>query len=214
MTRNPVQARARRTRAALLQAAAEEFASAGYARTTASSIAARAGVATGSFYQYFADKDAVLREISRDRSDRLWQGLNEQGASVRDGDPGQALGALIRRVLAYHRQDTGLHAVLTERRYADPEVDAIARESERRFLEGIEAELGARGATGDLRALSFVVFSMIEGAVHAHVLGLQAVSDQRLIAALSRALLALVTASVEPSPVRPAGENRRKQGRE
>jgi AcrR family transcriptional regulator len=213
-TRNPVQARARRTRAALLQAAAEEFSSAGYAGTTASTIAARAGVATGSFYQYFADKDAALREICRERSDRLWEGLNERGAQARDGDPSQALGSLIRQVLAYHRQDTGLHAVLTERRHADPEIDAIVLESERRFLDGIESELFARGATGDLRALSFVVFAMIEGAVHAHVLGFQAVSDQRLVAALGRALLSLVAANAGKPPVKAAKENRKRSGRE
>src|SRR5688572_22981840 len=73
--RAPVQERAHKTRAALLDAAEREFAERGYAQTTAKSITARAGVATGSFYQYFADKDAVLRELAQARFAQLAEGL-------------------------------------------------------------------------------------------------------------------------------------------
>ena len=60
--RVPTQARAQRTRAALVAAAQNEFSEHGYAKTTAKRIAKAAGVSTGSFYQYFTDKDAVVRE--------------------------------------------------------------------------------------------------------------------------------------------------------
>ena len=65
--RQPTQARAQRTRQALLDAAAKEFSQRGYAATTSKSIAARAKVATGSFYQYFSNKDLALRELARAR---------------------------------------------------------------------------------------------------------------------------------------------------
>ena len=47
VARAPVQSRAHRTRAALLQAAERDFHERGYAQTTTKSIADRAGVAAG-----------------------------------------------------------------------------------------------------------------------------------------------------------------------
>jgi len=58
----------------------------GYAQTTTKSIADRAGVAAGSFYQYFPDKDAVLRELAAIRlaglRERIDRALGPQPQSV------------------------------------------------------------------------------------------------------------------------------------
>ena len=90
--RTPTQARAHKTRAALVEAAQAEFAESGYAGTTAKSIAKRAGVSTGSFYQYFTDKgkypyslqalvdEQYLRAIPVDpitKSSDTWQEIRE-----------------------------------------------------------------------------------------------------------------------------------------
>ncbi len=67
-----VERRKARTRAALLSAARQLFASQGMEQTTIAEIAERADVATGSFYNYFATKEALLEavleeELSRQR---------------------------------------------------------------------------------------------------------------------------------------------------
>lgn len=67
----PQQARSRRTRAALLEAALEGFAQHGYELTSIGEIAARAGVGAGTLYQHFRSKrqrllvlmDNLLREL-------------------------------------------------------------------------------------------------------------------------------------------------------
>lgn len=51
------------SRAAILQAASELFAEQGFAHTSVSAIAKRAGISQGLMYNYFASKDELLRAI-------------------------------------------------------------------------------------------------------------------------------------------------------
>jgi AcrR family transcriptional regulator len=57
-------ARGRRTRAALLEAAARVFSETPFAETRIADIAARAGVANGTFYTYFDSKEEIFREVA------------------------------------------------------------------------------------------------------------------------------------------------------
>ena len=206
-TRVPSQDRAVRTRAALLTAAEREFSSKGYAATTARSIAERARTATGSFYQYFTSKDEVLREIAAARqADVVTRALAMlEGPAVGLAD-GPAFLAEVRRrmrtvvdvVMAYHADDPGLHAVITERRHADPALEASIAAGEHQVVERIAALLGRWGHGGDATATAFVLFGALEGAVHAHVLGRPLVDDVRFVDALVEALLRL---SFPVSPV-------------
>jgi len=199
--REPVQSRAHKTRAALLASAEREFDERGYAQTTTKSIADRAGVAAGSFYQYFKDKDAVLRELASARMNALRGRLIDiglpaidPGVSVADIERSarRALRVMLDEVLAYHRLEPGLHAVLSERRGADPELDAMTRESEHAFVASIEAVLAHFGFGGDRKATAFIMFGLIEGSVHSHVLGTRVVSDKRFNEALTNAVVAII----------------------
>jgi len=57
-------ARGRRTRATLVAAAGEVFAETPFAETRIADIAARAGVANGTFYTYFDSKEEIFREVA------------------------------------------------------------------------------------------------------------------------------------------------------
>ncbi len=196
--RVPSQPRALRTRAQLVDAAAREFSARGYAATTSKSIADRARAATGSFYQYFASKDVVLRELAATRLARI----AEASRVLLDDADGRAamsleasrlrLRAVVELVMALHREDPALHAVMTERRHADPELEALWTAGERALVERIAVVLSRWGDGPDPLARAFVVFGMVEGSVHAHVLGTPVVSDERFTAALVDALLRIV----------------------
>jgi AcrR family transcriptional regulator len=201
--RTPVQQRAHRTRAALLEAAEREFADRGYAQTTAKSITARAGVATGSFYQYFADKDALLCELAQQRFLELAErvrGLDRmhpaRDARALELQARRSIRAIVAEVLAYHRRDRGLHAVLAERRLADPQLAAITDASDRGFVAEVQARLSHWGYRGDCQAQAFLIFGLIEGSIHSHVLGTRMLSDRRFLDALAESVLALVRAGI------------------
>jgi AcrR family transcriptional regulator len=56
----PLGAKGRRTRAAILQGAGDAFRDLGWTATTVTTIAERAGVGTGTIYQYFRTKEEML----------------------------------------------------------------------------------------------------------------------------------------------------------
>jgi AcrR family transcriptional regulator len=198
--RVPVQARSVRTRRDLVAAARREFGARGYALTTAKSIAARAGVGTGTFYHYFPDKDVVLREIVAERVAQLEASLVARDAEVKlDGKNLVAVIAELRRLIRkdiksyvdYHAEDKGLHAVISERRLCDRELDAIMAAVEQRGVRRTAEALKRWGFAGDAQAAAFMIFSLIDGAVHNHVLADSALSDARFVDGLTQAILSI-----------------------
>lgn len=203
--RVPSQDRAVRTRAALLDAARREFSERGYAAATAKSIATRAEVATGSFYQYFESKDAALLELARERQALVAERSLALLEAPRPAGGNEAalarrrMQAVVELVIEAHRDDPGLHAVLTERRHACRELDAITATGERALVARIAALLARWRVRGDREAIAFVLFGMLEGSVHAHVLGDPVVDDARFVAALVDALLRVAMPAVAPA---------------
>jgi AcrR family transcriptional regulator len=61
----PRAARQARRRDAILAAALEEFSARGFAATRLDDVAARAGVAKGTIYLYFSDKEKLFQELAR-----------------------------------------------------------------------------------------------------------------------------------------------------
>ncbi|MEM7357984.1 MAG: TetR/AcrR family transcriptional regulator [Pseudomonadota bacterium] len=171
----PTQDRALRKRSALLTAAKAEFSDSGFETATAKSIAARAGVATGTFYQYFENKNDILCVLAADRFSQLHDNIDifKPGAiDPADATSADAVMSLFSEVLLFvynfHEQDPELHQVLEQRRSVDPELSAILAEGEAvlqervlRFVQSFnlpQAELVAQN-----------LFAMAEGLVHRHV---------------------------------------------
>lgn len=194
VVRTPRQARAVKTRARLVEAAERAFSELGYAATTTKEIASRADVATGTVYQYFADKDAILREIALHRLTDVADGSLR--ALERDPPPGSLaqevrdrMRAMVTLVMDYHRDDPGLHAVLTERRHCDPQLDTLTSAAERALVDRIAELLARWNHPGDVEATAFILFGLVEGTVHAHVLGSPVVDDHRFVDSLVDALI-------------------------
>ena len=102
--------RRRRTRNALVEAARGLFAERGVAATTIAAITERAGLGFGTFYLYFHNKEAILRDVLRDGIAALHR---ETASSLGSGAGLLAEGSsILRTVLRYAYQNRDLFRIL------------------------------------------------------------------------------------------------------
>lgn len=119
-----MQARLRRNRQAIVEAATAEVASGGYSSVTVAAVAARASLATGSVYRHFASKDALLSEVFRQVSRReleVMEGLASQPGTAARERLAACVEAFARRALAgpalaYAQIAEPLHRALEQER--------------------------------------------------------------------------------------------------
>jgi AcrR family transcriptional regulator len=74
------QARTLKTRARLIEAAQQVIADSGYSETRVEEIVRRAGVAKGTFFAHFRDKDALMDQLIGARIDALLDGMEARQA--------------------------------------------------------------------------------------------------------------------------------------
>ena len=122
LPRVPQQARSRQKRDALLAAAERLFAAQGYEAVTADSIAAAAGVSTGTFYAYFRNKRQLFLTLYL----VCLEGILALGiAAVEWGpDTRATVRALVQRALEHDMLFYGLRRAWAELRPRDPEIAA------------------------------------------------------------------------------------------
>lgn len=138
----PIGARGQRTRAALLTAAHRLFGEQGYQATTVAQIAEAAGVSLGTFYQYFADRQAIVAELVGQAVARVMgpaQGMEDRLWRVRDGRPG-----LEKMITAYVRlvaEDIHFWRAWDEVSHTDERLARVRRDLGRVLTESVEREL-------------------------------------------------------------------------
>jgi AcrR family transcriptional regulator len=111
LRRMPVQQRSAKRVEQMLSACAELIEEVGYDGVTTTLIAERAGVAVGSLYQFFPDKRAVVRELTRRNFERFMSAVTERLA---DGDLvhwWDVVDSLFDVYLAMHREVPGFSRV-------------------------------------------------------------------------------------------------------
>ena len=173
----PTQDRALKKRAALIEAAITEFSNAGFEVATAKSIAQQAGVATGTFYQYFENKNDILRVIAQERIFHLHSQIPDLAKAQAEAESSLPLSfesivavfeQTLRFVYDFHAQHPELHQVLEHRRALDPELrdimhggEDVLRERVLAFVQSMQIDQAEIVANN--------LFSMAEGLVHRHV---------------------------------------------
>ena len=187
MLRVPQQARSRRTRERILEAAVICFEQHGYDETTTAMIAARARIGVGTLYGYFRDKRDILFELLDRFRDQLLEivvaRLDPERWAV--GDPAEHARQLIDAVFHMQTLRPGMQRVLWERYFKDPDfhepVEAVReqlREAVERFAHAIDPTV--LRADLDLAAASLTVVNAVQwNALHAYMHG----NDEQIDAA-------------------------------
>lgn len=150
LARTPVQKRGVETKKKIIEAAEDLFAEKGYYKTNALEIAARAGVATGSFYAYFNNKKEVLIEIIRNfyaaTSEKV---LNAYNIQVRDNatdnyqEGKKLIHYMIRALYEAHTVKPSLHRELLAMALMDREIEDISREEDRKVIAAMTSLFNA-----------------------------------------------------------------------
>jgi AcrR family transcriptional regulator len=101
------------TAEAILAAAEEAFAAEG-PKARMESIAARAGIAVGTLYNHFADRESLWRELCRSRREALLVRLDQALEASRSAPFEDALRAMLAAFVAHWAAHRGFVAVLME----------------------------------------------------------------------------------------------------
>lgn len=105
------------TAGAILDAAEEVFAERGLAAAHMNEIASRAGVAVGTLYNHFKDRDTLLSELLEVRRDGLLAVMDEFLAQPSSGDFGADLKELMTRMGGYFDHHRRFHQILHQLDY-------------------------------------------------------------------------------------------------
>jgi AcrR family transcriptional regulator len=179
--KQPTQDRAAKTRQRILDAAAQVFAEHGYVAGTTNRIAEQAGLSIGSLYQYFPNKDAVLRALMDAHVDAGARLLIER---LSDGLPERlddALRVFVRATIDNHRDNPRLHRVLFEEAPRAPAFLTRLHELEQVTVDAA-AQLLERhpGVHAGGRLSARMVVTTIESLVHRLITSPDPVDSQQL----------------------------------
>jgi AcrR family transcriptional regulator len=103
--KQPRQGRAKVTRDAIIEGAAQIVARDGLAGFNTNAVAQRAGVSIGSLYQYFPNKDALMAALIRHQIGQQLVRLQHAATASAGSTLTQTIRALVRAAMAHHHDD-------------------------------------------------------------------------------------------------------------
>jgi AcrR family transcriptional regulator len=112
--KQPRQGRAQATVSSILEATAHILSEAGYDGLTTNHVAARAGVSSGSLYQYFPGKEALVGELVDRHCDRMNALFGEVFLQAQGLSPPELARAVVAAIYGAKRENPELSRVLRE----------------------------------------------------------------------------------------------------
>ena len=170
--KEPRQERARETVEAILTAAARILTSEGFEALTTNRVAAVAGVSVGSLYQYFPNKEALVRALCERHTRGVRDRIRQRFEEAWDAPLEAVARAVIEGMVEIRRHDPNLHRELLRLAPAVgglEELHAVECEVQdllARFIASRPADL----SVSDPALSAFILCHAVEAAVHQAVL--------------------------------------------
>jgi AcrR family transcriptional regulator len=154
--------RAAERRGAIIEAAMDEFIARGFAATRLDDVAKRAGVAKGTIYLYFADKETLFQELIRMELSPVVAALeNVSHADIPfRAVTGQLIEVFVREIFETRRKDV-IRLVITEGPRFPKLAEFYYREVISRVMETIRAMLRRAHERGELKTDALVRFPQL-----------------------------------------------------
>ncbi len=144
----PVTARGQKTRAKLLKAAESVFGEKGYERASIADITRKGGVALGTFYVYFPDKQSIFVEVVDELGTRLRRLIGESTAACTTRMDVEREG--LRTFFEFVREHPNLYRVVRQAEFVD---EACYRRYYDRFAKGYVSGLSQAMSDGQVRRM-------------------------------------------------------------
>lgn len=170
--KSPRQARSQATVEAILTAAARILTKEGFEALTTNRVATVAGVSVGSLYQYFPNKEALVRALCERHTHGVRDRIRARFAEAWDRPVAEVARAVIQGMVEARRHEPRLHQELLRLAPAVgglEELHAVEQEVEAllaAFIASRPAELGP----GDPERRAFIVCHAVQACVHGAVL--------------------------------------------
>lgn len=142
----------------LIEATAQVLEDVGLQGASTNKIAARAGVAIGSIYQYFPNKEALIDALLENRLQRMEALSADRLQALSTNSFPEAAEAMLRAAIAFHEAEPAI-AVLLASRIAMPKPTERDRELYQRVLAMASSYLTARAETlsvGDVEIVAAI----------------------------------------------------------
>jgi AcrR family transcriptional regulator len=189
MSHIPQNERKAGTKKKIVEAAMTLFSTKGYYQTNSKEIVKEAGIAVGSFYRHFSDKKDVLKYILDSYIQDALSETSDPNDYTNSAGRKEALTRLIHRCFDLHRFTPGFYQQVTLLSSVDEEISQIFNEYRTAIysrindlitihVPGLSAEKG--------RAACTIIYSAIEGAIHAVKFLKADVEEELLIEELMR----------------------------
>jgi AcrR family transcriptional regulator len=164
LRRAPQRQRGHERVAALLEAAAGCFVEKGYDATTMTEVAARAGAAIGSLYQFFPTKEALAHALLEQYAQALYAELGKFAAQSADWDTNELALRLSTFLVTFRRRYPAFEKLVE----SGPVPAADGMSIRRRLRAELQALLARRAphrSVEDMHAAAVVVQQMMKAAI-------------------------------------------------
>ena len=170
--KTPRQRRSAETVEAILTAAAHILEKEGFDAATTNRVAVKAGVSIGSLYQYFPNKESLVRALNDRHTKEILDLLRKRFGELQEAPLKNSVRAIVQTMVEVHRVNPALHRVLVN------VVPGIGGLAETRVVEDAAAALLTqflKARRAELQPLNpelsaFMLVHAVEALTHAAVL--------------------------------------------